>query len=153
MQKKYCWILLDIYRECGETAEVLILILMLANICEKQFQYKETRQLYKKSIIIMRETGDKEGEAYASGKFGVMSHCLGEYEKAKEYFEKALAITMEIGDRNKEASCYGNLGTVLKSIGEYDEAKEYLEKALAIKIEIGDRTGEAVCYGNLGAMF
>jgi len=146
------WILLDIYRECGETAKVGILILMLANICEQQFKYKEARQLYKKGINIFIVTGDKKGEAYAYGKCGAMSHHFGEHDKAKEYLEKALAITLEISDRQGEAGCCGILGSLSKSLGKYVKAKEYFKNALAIKIEIGDRREEAKGYGNLGTV-
>ena len=150
---KYGWKLLDIYRECGNTVKEVNLTLILANIYEQQSNYAEARELYKKGIHFMRETGDKNAEAYVYGKFGTMSHRLGECYKAKEYLEKALAITIETGDRAGEALNYENLGAVFQSVCEYDKAKEYLEKALIIKTEIGDRKGKASCYGNLGAVF
>ena len=149
---KYCLKLLDIYREYGETAEVGILILRLANIYEQQFKYTEARELYKRAMKITRETGDKKSEAYAYGKFGDMSYRLGEYGKAKEYLEKSLAVAIEIGDRQGEAGCYGILGSLSQSLGKYVKAKEYFEETIAIKIETGDREGEASCYGNLGTL-
>ena len=152
MQLKYGWILLDMYCECGETAEVGILTFMLADICEKQFKYKEAGQLYKKGINIMRQTGERKGESYAYGKFGAISHRFGQNDEAKEYLEKALAITIEIGDRQGEAGCYGFLGLLSRTLGKYVKAKEYCEKALAIEIEIGDREKEASCYANLGTV-
>ena len=103
---KYGWKLLDIYRECGNTVEEGNLTLILANIYELQFNYEEARELYKKGINTMRETGDKNAEAYAYGRFGTMSHRLGECYKAKEYLEKALAITIETGERAGEALNY-----------------------------------------------
>lgn len=57
-----CLKLLDIYRELeyGESSEGGILVLTLANIYEQQFKYEEARELYKRAIKIMRETGDKK---------------------------------------------------------------------------------------------
>jgi tetratricopeptide (TPR) repeat protein len=130
--------LLDIYRECGETAEEWSLAITLANMCEQQFKLGEARDLYKRGLNITRENGDRRGQAYAYGKFGHMSYCLGEYDKAKEYLETALAIRIQICDQRGEAEDYGNLGTVFKSLGDYDKAKEYLQKALAIRIQIRD---------------
>ena len=152
--EKCCLKLLDIYRELeyGESSEGGILVLTLANIYEQQFKYEEARELYKRAIKIMRETGDKKREAYAYAKFGNMSYFLGECDKAKEYLKKALPMTIEIADRNGEAGCYGILGSLSKSLGKYVKAKEYFEKALAIKIQIGDRKEEAICYGNLGTL-
>ena len=150
---KYCWKLLHIYRECGETAQEGNATLTLANMCEQQFKYAEAREHYNRAMRIMREIGDRNGEAYSSGKFGAMSYLLCEYGEAKVYLEKALGIKIEIGDKQGEATCYGNLGIVCESLGEYDRAKGYLEKALAIRKKIGDRKGEATCYGNLGVVF
>ena len=150
---KYFRKLLDIHRECGETANEGNITLTLAHMREKQFKYAEARELYKSATKIMREIGNRNGEAFSCGKFGIMSYCLGEFDKAKENLEKALAIRIEIGDRKGEAADHGNLGAVFKSLGEYGKAKEYLEKALSISIEIGYRTGQAVNYENLEAVF
>ena len=145
--------LLDIFHECGKTTEEESLTVTLANMCEQQFKYPEAREFYKRAMNIMKESGDRKGEAYANGKVGTMSHRLGDYYKAIEYLEKALAITIEVGERKGEASSYGILGNVYQSLGEYDKAKEYYEKALPIIIEIGDRAGQGSCYGNLGTVF
>ena len=150
---KYFWKLLDIHRECGETANEGNITLTLAHMREKQFKYAEARELYKSATKIMREIGNRNGEAFSYGKFGIISYCLCEFDKAKENLEKALAIRIEIGDRKGEAADHGNLGAVFKSLGEYGKAKEYLEKALSISIEIGDRAGQATGHGNLGTVF
>ena len=141
---KYGGQLLDIYLERGETREDEgILLLELAMIYEKQFKYVEAGKLYEKAINVMREIGNRRGQAVAYGNLGVVFESLGEHDKAIKYLGKALAIRMEIRDRGGEASCYGNLGTVFLSRGEYHKAKEYLERALAIRIQIGDKEGEA----------
>jgi len=151
--KNYSLKLLEIYRESAEIAEEGNLTLTLANICEQHVRFAEVRELYKKGMGIMRENGDKNGEAHVYVGFGTMSYYLGEYDKAIEYLERALAITIEIGDRKGEASCCGNLGAVCKSLSKYDRAKEYLKEALAMTLETGDRNGEASCRGDLGVVF
>lgn len=72
--------LVGIYRKCGETAKEGDVTLLLADICEKQFEYVESRELYKRAMTIMIETGDRKGEAYAYEKFGIISSFLGEYD-------------------------------------------------------------------------
>ena len=141
---KYGKQLLDIYQERGKT---------LAKMYEKQFKYVEAGKFYEKAIKIMRESGNRRGEAAAYSNLGVVFSSLGEYNKAKQYLDKALTITIEFADKEGEANCYGNLGTVSSSLGEYGKGKEYLEKALAIRIEIGDKKGEAADCGNLGVSF
>ena len=145
--------LLGVYRECGETAKEGDVTLLLADICEKQFEYIESRELYKRAMTIMIETGDRKGEAYAYEKFGIISSFLGEYDKAKMYINKGLTIRIEMGGRKGEAADYFNLGTMSFSLGEYDKAKEYLEKTLVIRIELGDKEGAASAYGHLAAVF
>ena len=149
---KYGKQLLDIYHECGKTGEDEgHVLLKLGRIHEKQFEYVEAGELYEKAINIMREIGDRSGEAAAYTNLGAMFISLSEYDKAKLYLEKALAIRIKIGDRAGEASCYETLGAVFQFISKYDKAKEYLEKALAITTELGYRG--ASCYGNIGNVF
>ncbi|KAL9960763.1 hypothetical protein ACROYT_G034263 [Oculina patagonica] len=145
--------LLVIYCECGLTVQEGHLSIVLGQIYQSQNKYVKAKELNERAITIMREIGDKRGEATANGNLGTVFQSLGDYVKAKEYLEKALAINMEIGNRATEAANYGNLGTVFQSISDYVKAKEYIEKALAIYMEIGYREGEAICYGNLGTVF
>ena len=145
--------LLDIYHECGKTVKEGILLLKVAMIYEKQFKYVEAGELYAKAINIMREIGDRSGEAAAYTNLGAMLISLSGYDRAKDYLRRALAIRIELGDRAEQASCYGNLGIVFASVGEYHKAKEYIERALSIKIDIGDKKGEATDLTNLGNIF
>ena len=66
----------------------------------------------RKLLVLLRERGDKEGEAICYGNLGTLFYSVGQYAKAKEYLLKALAINKDIGHKNGEASSYGNLGTV-----------------------------------------
>ena len=141
--------LLGVIHNRGKTSEDEgILLLRQAMIYEKLFKYGEAGKLYEKAISVMKELGDRKGEAAAYGKIGIVVLSLSEYGKAKKYLEEALAISIEIGDKRGEATDYGNLGNIFLLRGEYGKAKEYLEKALAIAIEICDREEEASCYGN-----
>ena len=125
--------LLEIYRKCSKKDEERNLTIAMAKICKQQYRYKEAKELYEKAIKIMKEMGDKKGEATSYGNLGTLFLSLCKYDKAKEYLEKALAIRIQIGDKRGEATSNGNLGTVFLSRGKYDKAKEYLEKALAIE--------------------
>ena len=147
--------LLEICKELGETGEYKVgsLFFNLAMIYEKQYNFVEAGKLYEKAIKIMREIGERRGEAAAYENLGAVFSSLSEYDRARENFGKALAITIEIGDRAGEASCYGNLGTVFYSLGEFGKAKEYAEKALSINVDIGDKKGQAADFLNLGNIF
>ena len=86
---KYGRELLDICRECGETAKEKELTITLADTYERQCKYAEARKLYEGAINIMRETGDRDGKAYVYRKFGTISYRLDEYDEAKKYLEKS----------------------------------------------------------------
>ena len=150
---KYGRKLLVIYHEYGDTSEEGKFTIILADIYKQQYKYEEAGELYERAINIMKEIGDREGQAAAYERLGRMSYCLSKYIKAKEYFEKGLAIDIETGDKAGEAASYGNLAAVFVSLGEYEKANEHLIKALHISIEIGDKAGEASSYENLGTVF
>ena len=125
----------------------------IANCLYRQAKYQEAKRLYKKSIGITKETGDRKTEAVCYGNLGTVYESLGEYGKAEEFQRKALALRKEIGDKEGEATSYGNLGTVYKSLSEYGKAEEFVRKALPIIKEFGDKQGEATCYGQLGTVY
>ena len=114
---------------------------------------KKAREHHEKSLAIMKEVGDKHGEAKCYGSLGIVYRSVAEYEKAREHHEKSLGTMKEVGDKNGEANCYTNLGNVYQSVGEYEKAREHHEKSLAIMKEVGDKNGEANCYGSLGIVY
>ena len=151
---EYSMQLLEIRQELKKIGEHKgTLFFKLARIYEEQYNFVEAGKLYEKAMEIMREIGDRIGEAAAYESLGAVFSSLSEYDRAKENFGKALAISIEIGDRATEARCYGNLGTVFISLGEYHKAKECIEKALRINIDIGDKKGQAGDFLNLGNIF
>ena len=134
-----CRNLLEVVRRSGEKDKEGRMIYELATLHQRQCNYKEARDLYKKALCITIETGELRGEGMCYGNLGTLSQCLCEYGKAEEYLQKALAICKELGDRMGEASCYGNLGTCFQFLSDYSKAEEYLMQALAIRKEIGDK--------------
>ena len=149
--------------ECGEKLLVLLrgsgdresegnAAYELAKLYDHQRKFKVAEELFKKSLNIVKETGNKQLEGSCYGNLGRVLWSLGENAKARGYIEKSIAFRKENinGDKEGEASDYANLGNVFQSIGEYRKAKEYHEKALATMKLTGNREKEASCYGNMG---
>ena len=145
--------LLHFLRGCGKKTQEGQVTNKLAELYYLQSKYKESKGLYEKTLSIVIEIGDRQGQSECYENLGTVYQSLGEYVKAETYYKKALVITNEIGDKQGEASCYGNLGIVYQSLGEYRKAETYSKNALEITKEIGDKQGEAYCYGNLGAVY
>ena len=150
--------------ECGKELQVTLhkfgqkeregkLLLELGRLRDQRCEYEEAKQLYKKALSILIETGNNYGVGTCYGNLGNVCTCLSQYTEAEEYLQKALTIMKEIGDKKGEATNYGNLGNVFRFVGEYTKAEEYLKKALKINKEIGDKQGEASNCGNLGTVF
>ena len=145
--------LLQLLRGLGKREKEGDVAYYIANCLHRQAKYQEAKRLYKKSLSITKQTGNRKTEAVCYGNLGTVYKSLGEYGKAEEFHRKALALIKEIGDKQGEAKSYGNLGTVYQSLGEYGKAEEFQRKALALKKEIGDKQGEATSYGNLGTVY
>ena len=148
-----CKEILVVYQKCGLTAQEGGASLNLAIMHTYQGEFKEAECLYKKALSIMKENGDRHGEARCYGGLGVVLNHIGEVGKAEEYLKKAIVIRKEIGDRQGEADDYESLGNVFQALAEYVKAKEYLQKALKIREDMSDRQGEATDYENLGTVF
>ena len=145
--------LIHFLRRCDEKIQEGQVTNKLAELYKLQSKYKEAKGLDEKTLSIMIEIGDRQGQSACYGNLGSVFQSLGEYEKTETYYKTALVITNEIGDKRGEATCYGNLGTVYQFLGEYGKAETYQKNALVIRKEIGDKQGEAACFGNLGTVY
>ena len=65
-----------------------------------------------------RDAGDRDAEATALDRIGLVYRDVGETKRALEYHEQALLISQEIGDRRGEAISLGNIGAAYYSLGE-----------------------------------
>jgi tetratricopeptide (TPR) repeat protein len=112
-------------------------------------EYRKAIDYYEKALVIAREIGNREGDAWLGG-LGNAYSDLGQIQKAIEYYEKALVIVRETGDRLGEGAWLGGLGTAYRDLGQVQKAIDYYKKALVITRESGDRYNEGVHLGNLG---
>ena len=58
---------------------------------------------YGEALRLMREVGERRGEAMTLTSIGTVYNLLGERQKALEYLEQALTVWRAIGDRHLEA--------------------------------------------------
>ena len=59
-------------------------------------EYDKAKEHLEKSLLIVRETGDRNGEARCHINLGTVYTSVGEYDKAKEHLEKSCTA-----DRNR----------------------------------------------------
>ena len=111
----------------------------------------EALELYKKSLIIRKEIGDKSGIATSYNNIGSVKSELGKKDEALELYEKCLTIQKKIGYKFGIANSYNNIGSVKSDLGKKDEALELYEKCLIIQKKIGDKFGIANSYNSIGS--
>jgi len=104
----------------------------------------------KKAQELVRQSGDRRGEATASSSMGLVHFLQGDIERATELQNKAIVICREIGDRRGEAIALISLGNVQRLKGDFASAAELYTLALAIFRAIGDRSGEANALNCMG---
>lgn len=107
----------------------------------------------KKALSILREEGDRVGEATIHNNIGKVYADLAQYQKAIEHYEKALSIRNIMWDRAGEAITLSNIGYVYNVLGRRHEALQYYKKALTIERELGERIGEAVTLTKIGKIY
>ncbi|XP_067308755.1 G-protein-signaling modulator 2 [Pseudorasbora parva] len=131
--------------------------------------YSKALEFHHHDLTLTRTTGDRLGEAKASGNLGNTFKVLGRFDEAVVCCQRHLDIARELGDKVGQARALYNFGNVYhakgKSIcwsgaepGDFPEevmtalrkAAEYYEADLCIVKELGDRAAQGRTYGNLG---
>ena len=75
-------------------------------------------EYYGRALPIMREVGDRAGEAVTLNNIGLVHNALGDRERALEYYGQALPIAREVGDRAQEAVTRYNMAMIYRARGE-----------------------------------
>ena len=73
---------------------------------------------FEQALPILREVGDRAGEAVTLNNIGAVYDGLGDRQRALEYYGQALPIMREVGDRAGEAATLNNIGAVYDALGE-----------------------------------
>ncbi|KAG1933486.1 G-protein-signaling modulator [Pimephales promelas] len=131
--------------------------------------YSKALEFHHHDLTLTRSTGDRLGEAKASGNLGNTLKVLGRFDEAVVCCQRHLDITRELGDKVGQARALYNFGNVFHAKGKsvcwsgaepgdlpeevttaLQKASEYYEADLRIVKELGDRAAQGRTYGNLG---
>ncbi|HKE56108.1 MAG TPA: tetratricopeptide repeat protein, partial [Pyrinomonadaceae bacterium] len=108
---------------------------------------------YGEALRLMREAGDRRGEAMTLTNMGNVYNALSEPQKALEYINQALSVWRAIGDRHLEAITLLINGTTYYALGEPQKALESYNLALPVMRAVGDQTGEALTFTQIGGVY
>jgi CHAT domain-containing protein/Tfp pilus assembly protein PilF len=129
-------------------------------VAAAQLQAERTRESRRKAIErygealrLMREVGDRRGEAMTLTNIGTVYYGLSELQPAIEPLDQALTIWRAIGDRHLEAITLSINGRVYNALGEPLKALELYSLALPVMHAVGDQSAEAVTFMQIGTVY
>lgn len=115
-------------------------------------RFAEARAFCERSLVLLREVGDRTLEEKFSGNLAGLLRDEGRLAEAKVLHERALALSREIGDRTGEAIALHNLGALLRDNGGGAGSEDWFLASLAICEEIGDRRVGSTTHLYLGSL-
>ncbi|AUD03699.1 tetratricopeptide repeat protein [Spirosoma pollinicola] len=115
--------------------------------------YEEAYTYLQKTLMIMQQIGDRQGEGRALNNISQIYRARGDNEQALQYLQQSLAIQQEIGDRRGEGATLNNISQIYRARGDNEQALQYLQQSLAIRQEIGDRRGEGTSLNNISQIY
>jgi CHAT domain-containing protein len=108
---------------------------------------------YRAALVLMRDAGDRRGEAMTLTNIGAIYNLLGEPQNALQPLNQALTIWHEIGDRHLEAITLSINGRVYYALGQPQKALEAHGLALPVMRAVGDQSGEAGTFTQIGTVY
>lgn len=108
---------------------------------------------YGEVLRLMREAGDRRGEAMTLTNVGIVYNLLSEPRKALDQLDQALIVWRAIGDRHLEAITLSIHGRAYYALGELQKALESYSLALPVMRAVGDQSGEAGTFTQIGTVY
>jgi tetratricopeptide (TPR) repeat protein len=116
-------------------------------------RYEQALDYYSRSLKLLQEIGDKQGEGTTLNNISQIYSARGDYDTALSYLERSFKLLQEIGDKQGEGTTLNNISQIYSAHGDYDTALSYLERSLAIRQEIGDKQGEGATLNNISQIY
>jgi CHAT domain-containing protein/tetratricopeptide (TPR) repeat protein len=113
---------------------------------------RDALEKYKEALSLMRDAGNRKGEAYTLDRIGSTYKSQGDNQKAIEYYHQALTIFRDMGARWEEASVLNGAAIVYHILGDRQKALEYFNLALPIVRTVGDQSAETIVLTHIGAV-
>ena len=108
---------------------------------------------YGEALRLMREAGDRRGEAMTLTNMGTVYNLISEPQKALEHLDQALTVWHTVGDRHLEAMTLLLKGGVYYGRGEAHKALDTYGPALPVMQAVGDQGGEALTFTQIGSAY
>jgi len=115
--------------------------------------WRKAIERYGETLRLMREAGDRRGEAMTLTNMGTVYNLLSEPQKAVEHLDHALTVWHAVGDRHLEAVTLLIKAGVYYAVGEPQKALDTYSLGLPVMRAVGDRNGEALTFSQIGNVY
>jgi len=99
-------------------------------------------ELYEQALPILRDVGDRAGEATTLNNLAGVYHRIGHPTRALELYEQALPILRDVGDRAGEATTLNGLAFLYQEMQRYREARDAFDASIRLEQEVSHLPGE-----------
>jgi tetratricopeptide (TPR) repeat protein len=107
-------------------------------------EYEQALELCEEALALVRQTGDRYGEAQILDSLGYVHHRLGQLPRAISRYRRAAALISQFGDLESEGKTLDDLGDCLSAAGDARAARQAWRRALALLDEVGDPAAELI---------
>jgi CHAT domain-containing protein/Tfp pilus assembly protein PilF len=108
---------------------------------------------YGETLRLMREAGDRRGEAMTLTNMGTIYNLRNEPQKAIDHLDQALTVWETVGDRHLAAITLSIRAGVYYAGGEPQKALDSYSLALPVMRAVGDQGGEAWMSSQIGTVY
>jgi CHAT domain-containing protein/Tfp pilus assembly protein PilF len=105
---------------------------------------------YGEALRLMREAGDRRGEAMTLTNIGMVHNQLNELQKALDNLDQALSVWHVVGDQHLEAITLTLKGGVYYWLAEPQKALDAYNLAVPVMRAVGDQSGEVWAFTQMG---
>jgi len=99
--------------------------------------YDEALECCQQALDLLRDLGDRFGQAATLDSLGYIHHRLGHHPRAIDYYQQARRLFSDLGDRYNEAGTLSGLGDTHLAGGDTDAARACWQQARAILADLG----------------
>ncbi len=114
----------------------------MAEVYRQTGQPQQSLRLYEQALPLMREVGDRAGEATTLNNMALVYQQTGQPQQALKLYEQALPLRREMGNRAGEATTLNGLAYLYQDLNRYTEAEKAFEQSIVLEQQTSHRDGE-----------
>ena len=117
-----------------------------------QPDYPTAHAYHTQALTLLRELGDRPGQADALHRLATIAYLQEDLELAQTWFDECLALRRAVGDPDDLAVTLNNMGLLKRRQGQAVEALRYYQEAILLRRQSGNLLELAASLHNIGLL-